>query len=37
MAKKNKKKAESLSSYSHKAIKNRYDWDKTLFNYAKIV
>ena len=35
--KQNKTKANSLSLYSHRAIKNRYNWDKILFKYGKLV
>ena len=35
--KKNKIKAVSLSNYGYKAIRNRFDWNKTLFKYGQIV
>ena len=35
--KQNKTKANSLSLYGHRAIKNRYNWDKILFKYGKLV
>ena len=35
--KQNKTKANSLSLYAHRAIKNRYNWDKILFKYGKLV
>lgn len=35
--KKNENKANRLSYFSHKAIRNRYKWNKVLFKYSKIV
>ena len=35
--KKNKNKAKSLSNFAHKAIRNRYTWNKVLFKYNKII
>ena len=35
--KQNKTKANSLSLYARRAIKNRYNWDKILFKYGKLV
>ena len=35
--KKDEIKANNLSYFSHKAIKIRYDWNKALFKYSKIV
>ena len=33
----NKKKANRLSNFAHNAIRNRYDWNKVLFKYNKII
>ena len=35
--KKNQNKANRLSYFAHKAIKNRYNWNKVLSKYSKIV
>ena len=35
--KKNKIKAMALSYYGHKAIKKRFNWDKTLLKYNQVI